>query len=184
MGNWSKSSRSHVAHMNKGDFYESEKSATMCVDGVLRIEHVSSDGTVTVLADSRPVLAGEVVDASFMSVKELCAYFEREIDECKQDDLMMSLHLKATMMKVSDPIMFGHAVKVFFKDAFEKHGELFKEIGANPNNGVQAVYNSVADKLDAAKVSYPNNGQRERENTSGRTRAGEHERENARSPTL
>ena len=152
MGIWSKACRSHVSHMTKGDFYESEKSVTMDNATDLRIEHLAPDGTVTVLKSSTPVLAGEVVDSSFMSVSELRKFYEREIEEAKKEDILLSLHLKATMMKVSDPIMFGHAVTVFFSDAFDKHAALFKEIGANPNNGIGAVYEAVAAKLPASQA--------------------------------
>lgn len=135
MGNWSKASKSHVAHMKKGDFYGSEQSYTMPAAGSVKIEFVGADGTVKVMKDNLKLLQGEVIDASFMSVKELRSFLEKEISECKKDDMLCSLHLKATMMKVSDPVIFGHAVTVYFKDLWAKHEKTFKEIGVNPNNG-------------------------------------------------
>merc|ERR1719473_1756210 len=102
---------------------------------VLKIEHVGSDGTVTVLKEGNAMEAGEVVDASFMNIAAFREFVEAELQDAKQQDILLSLHLKATMMKVSDPIMFGHVVKVFFKDLFAKHGATFAELGVNPNNG-------------------------------------------------
>lgn len=136
MGIWSKASRTHVSHMTKGDFYSSEQSTCVPEATDVVIEHVASDGTVTVLKDSTSLEAGEVIDASCMSIKELCAFFEEEISEAKEQDILLSLHLKATMMKISDPIMFGHCVRVFFKAAWEKHSDVLDSIGANPNNGL------------------------------------------------
>eukprot|EP00985_Skeletonema_marinoi_P005527 scaffold2397_cov119-Skeletonema_marinoi.AAC.4 len=122
MGNWSKGSRTHVAHMDKGDFYGSEQSTTVKDATDVIIQHVAPDGTVTVLKESTKLQAGEVIDAGTMDAEELCNFYEREIQDAKDNDIMLSLHLKATMMKISDPILFGHCVKVFFKDVFEKHG--------------------------------------------------------------
>jgi isocitrate dehydrogenase len=139
--------------MTKGDFFDSEQSAVIPEATHVRIEHVDASGNVTVLKNDSPIEAGEVLDASFMSVKCLTEYYEREMEEAKKDDIMLSLHLKATMMKVSDPIFFGHAVKVFFKDAFAKHGDLLKSIGANPNNGVGSVLDTIASKLDDVKAA-------------------------------
>ena len=153
MGIWSKACRTHVAHMDKGDFYSSEQSTTMKEATDVVIELTSGDGTVTVLKESTPLQSGEVIDAATLSIKELTDFYEREIEEAYDTDILLSLHLKATMMKVSDPILFGHCVKVYFKDAFEKHGELLASIGANPNNGLGAVLKSAEDKLppDQAK---------------------------------
>jgi len=147
MGIWSKASRTHVAHMDKGDFYGTEQSTTVKAATEVVIEHISPDGALTVLKESTKLKAGEVIDAATMSVKELCAFYEREIEEAKKDDILLSLHLKATMMKVSDPIMFGYCVKVFFKEAFAKHADLLESIGANPNNGLGSVYKSIESKL-------------------------------------
>ena len=149
MGIWSKASRTHVAHMTKGDFYASETSATMRDDTDVRIEFVTESGEVKVMKESTPLLKGEVIDSSFMSKKALCEFFEEEITNAKNEEILLSLHLKATMMKVSDPIMFGHCVKTFYKDAFEKHGDLFDEIGANPNNGIGDIYDKVYAKCNA-----------------------------------
>lgn len=152
MGNWSKGSRTHVAHMDKGDWYGSEQSTTVKDATDVIIQHVAPDGTVTVLKESTKLQAGEVIDAATMSVDELCAFYEREIQDAKDNDIMLSLHLKATMMKVSDPIIFGHCVKVFFKDVFNKHGDVLNEIGANPNNGLGAIYEAIDAKLPAEKA--------------------------------
>jgi len=149
MGLWSKASKTHVAHMNKGDFYSSEKSTTIMATTDVVIELVDSTGEVHVLKESTKLEAGEVIDAATMSIKELTKFYEAEINEAKTSDLLFSLHLKATMMKVSDPILFGHCVKVYFKTAFEKHEHVLAEIGANPNQGLGAVYASIKSKLPA-----------------------------------
>jgi len=145
MGIWSRASRTHVASMSKGDFYESEQSLIMRKAGDVRIEFTSSDGSTKVMKDSVPLLEGEVIDSSFMSTSALREYFENEIELARKEDLLLSLHLKATMMKISDPVIFGHCVSVFFKKAFEKHAALFEELGVNPNNGLGDVY----DKIEA-----------------------------------
>ncbi|MFT7685186.1 MAG: isocitrate dehydrogenase [Candidatus Azotimanducaceae bacterium] len=144
MGKWSQSSRTHVAHMRSGDFYHSEKSTIMDKADTLKIELHTNDGEVIVMKEAVPVLEGEIVDATFMSVKALRQFFEEEMEGAKNADLLMSLHLKATMMKISDPIIFGHAVSVYYKDAFEKHAETFKRIGVNPTTGLASVYEKVA----------------------------------------
>ena len=125
MGAWSRDSKTHVAHMDSGDFRSNEKSITMAEAGSVRIELAGTDGRVTVLKEKTPVTAGEVVDATVMSIRAVTAFFEREIEDAKRQGVLFSLHLKATMMKVSDPIIFGHAVKVFFKDVFAKHAATF-----------------------------------------------------------
>ena len=145
MGDWSKDSKSHVAHMDDGDFYSSERSAVVDKQGSLRIEFESADGETIVLRESVPVLEDEVVDASVMSCKALRAFYAREIDAAKAEDLLLSLHLKATMMKVSDPIMFGHAVTVYYGAIFDKYGELFDELGVDARNGLGDVYAKIAD---------------------------------------
>jgi len=147
MGIWSKASRTHVAHMEKGDFFGSEQSAVMQDATDVIIEHVTPDGLTTVLKEGTPLQAGEVIDAGTMSIAELRNFYEREIQDAKDSDILLSLHLKATMMKVSDPILFGHCVTTYFKDAFEKHDEVLTSINANPNNGLQSVYNSIKTKL-------------------------------------
>ncbi|WP_322405845.1 NADP-dependent isocitrate dehydrogenase [Idiomarina sp. PL1-037] len=147
MGEWSKNSKSHVAHMNEGDFYGSEKSVTSASDDTFKIVF-ESNGEQKVLKESVPVLAGEVVDAATMSKKKLQAFFEKETVAAKEQGVLLSLHLKATMMKVSDPIMFGHAVRVFYKDVLEKHADVMKEIDFDPSNGIGDLYGKL-DKLTA-----------------------------------
>ena len=144
MGAWSKDSKTHVAHMKGGDFFSNEKSTTIAKAGNLRIELVGADGVTKVLKDKTPVLAGEVVDATFMSAKALRAFFELEIKDAKKQGVLFSLHLKATMMKVSDPLMFGHAVKAYFANVFEKHGALLATVGANPNDGFGQVLSCLS----------------------------------------
>ena len=144
MGAWSKDSKSHVAYMNDGDFYSSERSVVVAADGKLKISHITDDGEETVLRDAVPVLADEVVDASRMDCEALREFFAQAIDAAKKEGVLLSLHLKATMMKVSDPIMFGHAVRVYYQDVFEKHATVFEEIGVDANNGVGDVYSKIA----------------------------------------
>ncbi|MGI9261550.1 MAG: NADP-dependent isocitrate dehydrogenase, partial [Woeseiaceae bacterium] len=145
MGEWSADSQSRVAHMEDGDFYSSERSAVINSAGDLKIELTDDSGNVTVLKDSVPVLDGEVIDAAVMSRNALREFFARSTDAAKDSGVLLSLHLKATMMKVSDPIMFGHAVTVYYKDVFDKHAELFNEIGVDANNGIGDVYARIAD---------------------------------------
>ncbi len=149
MGEWSKDSKSHVAHMSDGDFYSSEKSMTSAADDSFKIV-LEANGEQKVLKESVPVLAGEVVDAATMSKKQLQAFFEKETAAAKEEGVLLSLHLKATMMKVSDPIMFGHAVRVFFKDVLEKHADVMKDIEFDASNGIGDLYNKL-EKLDANK---------------------------------
>ncbi|BCV66346.1 isocitrate dehydrogenase, NADP-dependent [Shewanella carassii] len=148
MGAWSKDSKSHVAHMQQGDFYGSEQSVTLKEADTVNIVLEQNDGGQLVLKQGLELLAGEIIDAAVMSKRELTAFFEREIEAARQEDVLLSLHLKATMMKVSDPIMFGHAVKVFYKDVFAKHGETLRELGVDVNNGLGDVYAKIA-KLPA-----------------------------------
>ncbi|TNF36414.1 MAG: NADP-dependent isocitrate dehydrogenase, partial [Gammaproteobacteria bacterium] len=148
MGAWSADSKSHVASMSEGDFYGSEKSVVMAAADTLKIEHVSDDGQVKVLKEKTAVQAGEVVDAAVMNRNKLRAFFAKEIEDAKQQQVLLSLHLKATMMKVSDPIMFGHAVTVYFKDVFEKYADTFKQLGVNANNGLGDVYSKIASLPD------------------------------------
>jgi len=142
MGEWSSDSKSRVAHMHDGDFYSSEQSAIVAADGNLRIELETGDG-ISVLRDKVPVLKGEVIDASRMDCAALGTFFAQEIEAAKNEGVLWSLHLKATMMKVSDPIMFGHAVRAFYADVFDKHGDLFDEIGVDANNGIGDVYAKI-----------------------------------------
>lgn len=148
MGAWSKDSKSHVAHMQQGDFYGSEQSVTLKEADTVSIVLEQDDGGQLVLKQGLKLLAGEIIDAAVMSKHELTAFFEREIEAARKEDVLLSLHLKATMMKVSDPIMFGHAVKVFYKDVFAKHGETLRELGVDVNNGLGDVYAKIA-KLPA-----------------------------------
>jgi len=143
---WENTSKTHVAHMPSGDFFESEKSHICAGEGELKIEIVCRDERVTQtwpLWDNYPVEKDEIIDTAVLHVKELHEYFEAQFQDCLKNDLMVSLHLKATMMKVSDPIIFGHCVRVFFKDVFAKHDALFKQLGVNPNNGFGDVLEKI-----------------------------------------
>ena len=144
VGDWTADSKSHVAHMDSGDFYGSEKSVVVQEAGSVRIELVAENGSVTVLKEKTAVLAGEILDAAVMSVKALRDFYKKEINSAKEEDILLSLHVKATMMKVSDPILFGHAVTLYFKDVFEKYADLFTELGVSPNNGLGDVYAKIA----------------------------------------
>ncbi|MCU7962490.1 NADP-dependent isocitrate dehydrogenase [Shewanella sp. SW32] len=144
MGKWAKDSKSHVAHMTDGDFYGSEQSVTLSDAGSVNIVLTQNDGQEVVLKSGLKLLAGEIIDAAVLSKKALVSFYEREIENAKAEDVLLSLHLKATMMKVSDPIMFGHAVKVFFKPVFDKHAALFAELGVDVNNGFGDVYAKIA----------------------------------------
>ncbi|BBF92803.1 NADP-dependent isocitrate dehydrogenase [Blastochloris tepida] len=153
MGAWTPESKTHVAHMSGGDFYGSEKSVTVSEPGSFRIEFVGDDGTTTVLKDKTAYLAGEVIDAAVMSRRALRAFYEAEIEDAKAKGVLLSLHLKATMMKVSDPIMFGHAVSVYFKDVFAKHAAALETIGFNPNNGLGDLYAKLSKLPDAERAA-------------------------------
>lgn len=152
MGSWSADSRSHVASMEHGDFYGSERSTTVAEPTTVRIEFVDSEGTLTLLKEDIELLAGEVIDASVMSKNALREFLAREIEDAKQQGVLFSLHLKATMMKVSDPIIFGHAVTVFYRDVFAKHAAIFEEIGVNPNNGIGDVYGKIQSLSEAQRT--------------------------------
>ncbi|KZY32608.1 MULTISPECIES: NADP-dependent isocitrate dehydrogenase [unclassified Oleiphilus] len=145
MGKWSQASRTHVAHMRSGDFYDQEQSTVIEKAGNVRIELVEADGKVTVLKEKTAVIEKEVIDGMFMSVKALRQFFEEEMEGARRADLLFSLHVKATMMKVSHPIVFGHAVTVYFKELFEKHQAKFEELGVNPNNGLSNVHQKISD---------------------------------------
>ena len=152
MGAWSPDSKTHVAHMTSGDFYGSEKSVTLPEAGSFKIEFVGADGATTVLKEKTAYKAGEMIDAAVMSRQRLREFYEAQIPDAKQQGVLLSLHLKATMMKVSDPIMFGHAVSVYFKDVFEKYAGVFKEIGVNPNNGLGDLYAKIAKLPDGQRA--------------------------------
>ncbi|WP_029890358.1 NADP-dependent isocitrate dehydrogenase [Polycyclovorans algicola] len=140
MGEWSMASRTHVAHMREGDFYHSEKSMTLDRARNVKMELVTQSGKTVVLKPKVALLDGEIIDSMFMSKKALCAFYEEQMEDARKTGVMFSLHVKATMMKVSHPIVFGHAVRVFYKEAFEKHGKLFAELGVNVNNGLVDLY--------------------------------------------
>lgn len=152
MGKWSSDSKSHVAHMSDGDFYSSEQSYVADKAGVVKIEFIGVDGTTSVLKEKTALLEGEVIDASVMRVSALREFFAEQIDDAKNSGVLLSLHLKATMMKVSDPIMFGHAVTVYFKDVFEKYAAVFKELGVDPANGLGDVYEKIKRLPDADRA--------------------------------
>jgi len=143
MGAWDHASKSHVASMNTGDFYANEKSTTMLDATEARIEFVDQNDRITVLKESLPLLAGEIIDATFMSRRALRKFLEEQIDDAKEQGVLFSLHMKATMMKVSDPKIFGHAVSVFYQDVFEKHGAVLAEIGVDANNGLGDLYAKI-----------------------------------------
>ena len=150
MGTWAKDSKTDVAHMNADDFYGTEVSTILDKEDNFKISFVGKDGKETVLKASLPLENGEVVDATKLSAKALQEFYQKGIDEAKKRDVLLSLHLKATMMKVSDPIMFGFAVKVFFKDLIAKHSELFNSLGVNFNNGLGDLYSKL-DQVDSSK---------------------------------
>jgi len=152
MGEWSGDSKSHVAHMNDGDFYGSEKSAIVGNDGDLKIALVSNDGDETILRARVAVLQSEVIDAARMDCTALREFYAQQMDAAKSEGVLLSLHLKATMMKVSDPIMFGHAVSVYYKDVFGKHAAVLEKIGVDSNNGVGDVYTKIAALNDAERA--------------------------------
>jgi len=143
MAPWSPDSKARVAHMAAGDFFGSETSTTLAKATTARIEFVGADGAVKVLKEKLPLQAGEVLDASVMNVKSLRAFYAEQIDAAKRDGLLLSLHLKATMMKISDPVMFGHAVSVFYQPVFEKHNATLRELGVNTANGLGDVYAKI-----------------------------------------
>ncbi|MFZ1386605.1 MAG: NADP-dependent isocitrate dehydrogenase [Thiolinea sp.] len=143
MGKWSHASRTHVSHMEHSDFYHGEKSMTMDRECDVKMDLVTKDGRVIVLKEKTHILEGEIIDSMFMSKKALCDFYETELQDAKETDMLFSLHVKATMMKVSHPIVFGHAVKVFYKDLFAKYGDLFKQIGVKPNNGMSSVHDKI-----------------------------------------
>ncbi|MDM8161629.1 NADP-dependent isocitrate dehydrogenase [Labilibaculum sp. K2S] len=152
MGKWSADSKSHVAHMTEGDFYGSEKSVTMPKATNVRIEYVDNAGNVTVLKEKQELLLNEVIDSSVLNVKALRAFYAKEIAAAKKEGLLWSLHLKATMMKISDPVMFKHAVEVFYEEAIAKHADTIKELGVNFNNGLGDLYNKIQNLPEAKRT--------------------------------
>ncbi len=148
MGAWSSDSKTHVTHMTGGDFRSNEKSLTIPAATTAKIEFVGADGKTTVLKEKVALQAGEVLDATFMSVKALRKFLEEQIEDAKKQGVLFSLHMKATMMKISDPKIFGHGVTVYYKDVFEKHGETFKKLGVDPDNGLGDVYAKIKSLPD------------------------------------
>jgi len=144
MGGWSSDSKSHVTSMSGGDFYESEQSTTINYATNVRIEFVAQDGSINVLKDNLALLTGEIIDSSLLSKSSLITFYQQAIEDAKKEDVLLSLHLKATMMKVSDPVIFGYAVKVFYADVFEKHAETFDQLGVDANNGIGDVYGKIS----------------------------------------
>ncbi|QJD92851.1 NADP-dependent isocitrate dehydrogenase [Duganella dendranthematis] len=150
MGEWSQASRTHVSHMHAGDFYHGEKSMTLDKARDVKMELITASGKTIVLKPKVSLQAGEIIDSMFMSKKALLDFYEKEIDDAYKTGVMFSLHVKATMMKVSHPIVFGHCVRIFYKDAFEKHAKLFDELGVNVNNGMANLYEKI-EKLPASQ---------------------------------
>ena len=166
MGAWSKDSKSHVATMSHGDFAHNEQSVTLDKATTVKIQHTDNNGNVTVLKDNLNLLEGEIMDATVMSKKALLTFLEEQVKDAKEQGVLFSLHMKATMMKVSDPIIFGHAVRVFFKDVFAKHAETFEKIGVDVNNGFgnlisnlqelpEAEQNAILEDIEAAYNNNP-----------------------------
>ncbi|WP_440683819.1 NADP-dependent isocitrate dehydrogenase [Cysteiniphilum halobium] len=153
MGAWDKGSKSHVAHMSGGDFYSSEVSTVIADDTKVKIVFTDKSGHSETLKPDFPLLKGEVIDASKMSVKALTAFFAEQIELAKKDDVLLSLHMKATMMKVSDPIIFGHAVRIYYQDVFNKYADVFAKLGVNPNNGIGDVYAKIKNLSEAEQVA-------------------------------
>jgi len=143
MGEWKQWSQTHVSHMHNGDFYHGEKSLTLDKARSVRMELIAKGGKTTVLKPEVKLQEGEIIDSMFMSKKALCAFYEKELEDCRQAGILFSLHVKATMMKVSHPIVFGHCVKIYYKDAFEKHAKTFEELGINVNNGMVDLYEKI-----------------------------------------
>jgi len=152
LGAWTPDSKSEVAHMTAGDFYGNEKSVTVDKAFDFKIELVGKDGKTTVLKDKLTSVAGEILDGTFMSKNALRKFYAEQIEDAKKNGQLLSLHLKATMMKVSDPIMFGHAVSVFYKDVFDKHAATLKEVGVNPNMGLGDLYNKIQGLPEAKRA--------------------------------
>ena len=150
MAEWAQASRTHVSHMHAGDFYHGEKSTTLDRARDVKMELITTTGKTIVLKPKVSLLAGEVIDSMFMSKKALLAFYEREIEDARKHGVMFSLHVKATMMKVSHPIVFGHCVRIFYKDAFEKHAKLFERLGVNVNNGMVDLHNKL-DKVSSTE---------------------------------
>lgn len=150
MGEWKQWSRTHVSHMHNGDFYHGEQSITLNKARTVKMELVGDSGNTEVLKTDIALQNSEIIDLMFMSKKALCDFYEQEMEDCRESGILFSLHVKATMMKVSHPIVFGHAIKIYYKEAFDKHGHLFDELGINVNNGMATLYEKIAE-LPASK---------------------------------
>ncbi|RJF92521.1 NADP-dependent isocitrate dehydrogenase [Noviherbaspirillum saxi] len=151
MGEWSQASRTHVSHMHDGDFYHGEKSMTLDRARDVKMELITKSGNTLTLKPKVALQAGEIIDSMFLSCKALRKFYERQIEDARKSGVMFSLHVKATMMKVSHPIVFGHCVRIFYKEAFEKHGALFDSLGVNVNNGMVDLYNKLAKLPDSQR---------------------------------
>lgn len=145
MGEWKQWSQTHVSHMHEGDFYAGEQSMTLDKARTVRMERITDDGTVHVFKEGIALQDKEIIDLMFMSKEALLEFYEREMEDCREAGILFSLHVKATMMKVSHPIVFGHAVRTYYKDAFQKHGALFDELGINVNNGMASLYDKIKE---------------------------------------
>ena len=143
MSEWKQWSQTHVSHMEEGDFYHGEKSMTLDRARNVKMELITNSGKTIVLKPKVALLEGEIIDSMFMSKKALCDFYEKQLEDCREAGILFSLHVKATMMKVSHPIVFGHCVKIYYKEAFEKHGKLFDELGVNVNNGMSVLYEKI-----------------------------------------
>ncbi|HNB64449.1 MAG TPA: NADP-dependent isocitrate dehydrogenase [Rhodocyclaceae bacterium] len=143
MGEWKQWSQTHVSHMEHGDFYHGEKSLTLDKARRVRMELIAVGGKTTVLKPEVKLLEGEIIDSMFMSKTALCNFYEQQLEDCRESGILFSLHVKATMMKISHPIVFGHCVKIYYKDAFEKHAKTFEELGINVNNGMVDLYEKI-----------------------------------------
>ncbi len=152
LGAWSPESKTHVSHMTNGDFFHSEKSVTVKAATNVKIEFIDQSGKTTVLKEKLPLLAGEVLDGAFMNVRALRTFIAEQIEDAKKKDVLFSVHLKATMMKISDPIMFGHFVSVFYQDVFEKHAATFKDLGINPDLGMGDLYVKIKSLPEAKQA--------------------------------
>jgi isocitrate dehydrogenase len=150
---WPTTSKTHVAHMTSGDFYSSEKATTIKGAGEAKIECVAADGKVSVLKGKVPLSAGEIIDCAVMQVRALRQFYAEQIQHANNSDVLLSLHLKCTMMKISDPIIFGHCVSVYYKDIFDKHAAVFKELGVNPNNGIGDLYAKIQQLPDTQRTA-------------------------------
>jgi len=156
MGVWSSNSKTHVSTMENGDFFSNEKSVTISKAGDVKIEFIDENGSTSVLKEKTTLLEGEIIDATLMSKKALVKFLEEQILDAKEKNVLFSLHMKATMMKVSDPIIFGHAVTVFFKDIFEKYSDVIKELGVDVNNGFGDLINKIQSLPEAQKLAIEN----------------------------